>query len=80
MSETVQAGGGVGVRSIGDNHAEMDTYGKANGMTVVFAPWHPNTEYRIFKTGSLLSRNEQYPSGLVIVNDKEEPTPWVPQG
>lgn len=59
-----------------DKHAEMDEYGKANGLTVVFAPWHLNPEYRIFKTGSLLSRNERYPSGLVIVNERGTPLPW----
>lgn len=54
----------------------MDTIGKAHGLTVVFAPWHPNPEYRIFKTGSLLSRNDEYPSGLVILNERGVPQPW----
>ena len=27
-------------------------------------------------TGSLLSRNEEYPCGLVIVDEKGKPTPW----
>lgn len=57
-------------------HAEMDAYGKANGMTVTFATWHPNPQYVIFKTGSLLSRNDQYPSGLVIVDERGTPNPW----
>lgn len=63
----------IGIPSIGDKHQEMNEFGKANGMTVVFAPWHPNPEYRLFKTGSLLSRNEQYPSGLVIVEKDGQP-------
>jgi hypothetical protein len=72
----VESGGCHGVPTAGDKHAEMDAYGKANSLTVVFAPWHPNLEYRIFKTGSLLSRNEEYPSGLVIVNERGAPQPW----
>lgn len=58
--------------------AKMDAFGKANGLTVVFAPWHPVPEYRVFKTGSLLSKNELYPSGLVLVEVDSEgrnPTP-----
>lgn len=68
--------GFLALPSEGGKHAEMDAYGKANGMTVVFAPWHPNPQYRIFKTGSLLSRNEEYPSGLVIVNEQGVPHLW----
>jgi len=58
-------------------HAQMDAYGKANNVTVTFAPWHPAPEYRMFPTGSLLSRNEEYPSGLVIVGDDGTPRPWL---
>jgi hypothetical protein len=32
----------------------------------------------MFKTGSLLSRNDEYPSGLVIVDEKGNPHPWTP--
>lgn len=68
----------LAIQSDGSRHAEMDAYGKAHGMTVTFAPWHPNPQYRIFKTGTLLSGNEQYPSGLVIVNERGIPEPWKP--
>jgi hypothetical protein len=57
-------------------HYEMDAFGKANGMSITYAPWHPHPKYRQFKTGSLLSRNEDYPSGLVIVDDQGHPHPW----
>jgi hypothetical protein len=63
---------------INSEHDEMDVYGKTNQMTVVFAAWHPNPQYRCFKTGSLLSRNDEYPSGLVIVDDKGRPSKWKP--
>lgn len=66
----------IGLPTDGSKHAAMDAYGKASGRTIVFAPWHPNPEYRIFKTGSLLSRNEEYPSGLVIVDESGKATPW----
>jgi hypothetical protein len=71
-----EAGACVSQITNGDKHAEMDAYGKANGLTVVFAPWHPHPEYRRFKTGSCLSRNDEYPSGLVIVNERGVPHPW----
>lgn len=56
----------------------LDTWGKTNDMTVTYAPWHPNPEFRVFKTGSLLSRNDEYPSGIVIVPEprKGDPYPW----
>jgi len=76
LGVVVESGGCISTQTDGSKHAEMDAYGKANGMTVVFAPWHPNPEYRIFKTGSLASRNEKYPSGLVIVNERCAPQPW----
>lgn len=57
-------------------HGKMDEYGKNHGVTVVFCPWHPNPEYRMFKTGTLCSRNDEYPSGLVIVNEKGVPHSW----
>lgn len=66
----------LGIPTAVNRHDEMDAYGKSNGLTVTFAPWHPNPQYRIFKTGSLLSRNEEYPSGLVIVDDRGTPRPW----
>lgn len=81
LDEIVESGGCLGVKTEGDKHAEMDAYGKSNSLTVVFSPWHLNPEYRIFKTGSLLSRNEEYPSGLIIVNQRGEPHPWqAPNG
>jgi hypothetical protein len=76
LGAVVEFGGCLGLPTEGDKHAEMDAYGKSNGMTVVFASWHLNPQYRIFKTGSLLIRNEEYPSGLVIVNERGAPQPW----
>lgn len=58
------------------NHGKIDEWAKASGRTVVYCPWHPNPEYRVFKTGTLFSRNEDYPSGLVIVDDKLKTHPW----
>lgn len=66
--------------SCGGKHAGMDEYGKTNGMTIVFAAWHPNPQYRIFKTGSLLSRNEEYPSGLIMVDERGVPRVWQSPG
>jgi hypothetical protein len=57
-------------------HSYMDAFGKSKGMTVVFATWHPEPGYTVFKTGSLLSRNEEYPSGLVLVDERGVPHPW----
>lgn len=57
-------------------HKEMDNFGKTNMMTVIFAPGHPNPSYRTFKTGSLLSKNDLYPSGLVIVDEKLNTKRW----
>lgn len=67
--EIIESGSCVafGVGSL--NHPSIDAWAKDKGMTVVFAEWHPNPEYRIFKTGSLLSRNDDYPAGLVFVNE-----------
>lgn len=58
--------------------AGLDAWGKTNGMTIVYAPWHQNPEFRIFKTGSLMTRNNEYPSGIVIVPEprKGDPYPW----
>jgi len=58
------------------DHEKMDLYGKQNNITIVYAAWHPNPVYRMFKTGTLLSRNKEYPSGLVIVNEKGNPYPY----
>ena len=58
------------------DHEKMDTWGKQNNMTVVYSPWHPNPDYRVFKTGTLLSRNNEYPSGVVIVDDKGKTHPY----
>lgn len=62
----------------GSKHADVDAWGKREGMTVTFAPWHPDAEYICFKTGTLLSRNDKYPSGLVIVDEQGNPEPWTP--
>lgn len=59
------------------DQAGIDQWAKANGLTVTYADWHPNPEYRAFKTGSLLSRNEGFPSGLVLVDNKGIPHPFV---
>jgi hypothetical protein len=60
-------------------HDAMDKYAKENGLTAVFAPWHPSPEYRIFKSGTLLSDNQKYPAGLVIVDESGNPTPYKPK-
>lgn len=60
----------------GRDFEQIDAWAKANEQTVVFAPWHPKPDFRIFKTGSLLGRNELYSSGLVLVNHKGNPVPW----
>lgn len=59
------------------SHVSAHEHAKANGMTVTYAPWHPKPGYTFFKTGSLLSRNEDYPSGLVIVDEKGVPHPFT---
>jgi len=66
--------GCVAVEAGPENHDAMDAYGKKNNLTVVFAAWHPRPEYRIFKTGSLFSKNEDYPSGLVLVSEQGNPS------
>jgi hypothetical protein len=66
----------IAVPTNGDRHSEMHQYGLANSYTIVFAAWHPNCQYRIFKTGSLLSKNDLYPSGLVIVDEHAQPHPY----
>lgn len=66
----------ISLSTEGRSHAEMDAYGKSNSLTITFAPWNPNPQYRTFKTGSLLSRNDEYPSGLVIVKEDGLPIPW----
>jgi hypothetical protein len=58
------------------DHAELDRHGKANGVTITHAPWHPEPGYTYFKTGSLLSRNQEYPSGLVIIGSDGKPKPY----
>lgn len=59
-----------------DLHSYYDEYGKENEVTITYSPWHPNPSYRIFKTGTLGSRNEEYPSGLIIVDEKGIPHVW----
>lgn len=54
----------------------IDAWAKTNNKTVVYASWHPVPEYRVFDTGSLLSRNEEYPSGLILVDEKGRPKPF----
>lgn len=55
---------------------QIDRWAKANEQTVTFAPWHPEPSFRIFKTGSLMCRNELYPSGLILVTHQGLPVPW----
>lgn len=55
---------------------QIDQWAKANEQTVTFAPWHPEPNFRIFKTGSLMLRNELYPSGLILVTHQGLPVPW----
>ncbi len=58
------------------SHDRMEKYGKANNLTIIYTAQYPNPEYRIFKTGSLCSRNEEYPKGLVIIDNKGMPRPY----
>lgn len=59
------------ISSVGlfDRHSQADAFGKKHGLTITFSPWHPVPEYRVFETGSLLSRNEDYPSGLCVIDE-----------
>ena len=77
MNNVFEMGGCVAIPiSVDADHSDMDAWCKLNSKTATFAPWHPQPEYRIFKTGSLLSRNDQYPSGVVIVERGGTPRPW----
>lgn len=59
-----------------ENHEVAHNICKKRNLTAVYCAWHPEPSYRVFRTGSLLSRNEEYPSGLVIVDESGTPTPW----
>lgn len=72
----LKSGGCVAIRTETMSHDEFDAFGKMSGLTITYAAWHPNPEYRMFMTGSLASRNEKYPSGLVIIDDKGNPHPY----
>lgn len=66
----------IAVKADQFKHKQMHEFGLKTNQTVVYAGWHPSPEYRMFTTGSLLSRNDEYPSGLVIVEKNGNPTPW----
>jgi hypothetical protein len=66
----------VGIQADHFTHKQMHELGLKTNQTIVYAAWHSSPEYRVFPTGSLLSRNEEYPCGLVIVDEKGKPTPW----
>lgn len=76
IKKVIANGGCYSMKPTTLSHSEMDEYGKANGFTVTFAAWHPEPGYAIFKTGSLCSGNDKFPSGLVIVNERGIPNPW----
>lgn len=57
-------------------HEEVDIWCKERNMTAAYAPWHPEPRYTIFETGTLLSKNSFYPSGVVIVEEDGTPVPW----
>lgn len=50
------------------SHSEIHRAAIICGRTVVFQKECHQSPYREFATGSLLSRNNEYPSGLVIMN------------
>ena len=80
MNELFDFGGCLAVEAGIDLSPEaMDQMGKSEGLTIVYAAWHPQPEYRIFKTGTLASRNEDYPSGLVLVDERGKAQPWSNQ-
>ncbi len=60
------------------SQSEIDAFAKANDLTVTYCPWHPVPEYRMFRTGTLLSRNDEYPCGLVIVDENMKARPFAP--
>lgn len=84
IARIVSAGGCVTIDAASSSHQQMDSYGKELGFTVVHAPWHPNPDYRIWKTGSLegatKSDRENFPSGLVIVDETGIPHAWANRG
>lgn len=51
---------------------KIDKDAKEKNLTIVYAPWHITPEFRVFKTGTLLSRNSEYPSGLIILDKINE--------
>ena len=76
LNNTLRTGGCVSIKTDTITHDEYDAYGKMNGLTITYAEWHPHPEYRIFKTGTLLSRNDKYPSGLIIIDNRGNPIPY----
>lgn len=58
-------------------HEELDKLVKDNKLTIVCTVWNQELEYRVFATGSLFSRNEEYPRGLVLIDAKGNPKPWT---
>lgn len=66
------------IRASQETHTKVDAWAKSNRMTVTYADWHPNPKYRAFRTGSLLSHNEGYPSGLILIDSKGNPSPFKP--
>lgn len=61
-----------------ENHAVAHQLCRDRNLTATYAAWHPVPAYRVFRTGSLLSDNDKYPSGLVIIDDNGIPHPWTP--
>lgn len=59
------------IRASQETHTKVDAWAKSNRMTVTYADWHPNPEYRAFRTGSLLS-------GLILIDSKGNPSPFKP--
>lgn len=76
LNPVLKSGGCVTIRTETISYDEYDVLGKKFGVTIIYADWHPNPEYRISKTGMFLSRNEKYPSGLILVDDKGIPHPY----
>lgn len=58
-------------------HEEMDKWGKETGICVVYAPWHPNPEYRIHKAGTLCCHDShKFTAGLIIMGEDTIPQPY----
>ncbi len=63
----------IGFKNSCLSDSELDRHGKVNNITIVKTNHNNETDYRMFTTGTLLSRNDKYPSGLVILDNNGKP-------